>query len=100
MLVGEVKSAERNIVGEFDIKSFPTLLVISPEHGPIKFEGKLNHDNLKSFMNKYALPSEKKVPENPPAPKVHKKEPKTGKTSFLKKNIHQGLIQALIDAFI
>jgi protein disulfide-isomerase A6 len=79
MLVGEVKSSERNIVGEYDIQSFPTLLVISPEHGHVKFEGKLNHDNLKSFMNKYALPSEKKVPGEPSTPKEPKKKAKTGK---------------------
>jgi protein disulfide-isomerase A6 len=79
MLVGEVKSSERNIVGEYDIQSFPTLLVISPEHGHVKFEGKLNHSNLKSFMNKYALPNDKKVPEEPSTPKKAKREVKTGK---------------------
>lgn len=54
--VGEVKQSEKNIVAEYGIQSFPTLLVVTPEHGAVKFEGKLNRDSLKSFMEKYALP--------------------------------------------
>ncbi|CAO3673653.1 unnamed protein product [Rhizopus microsporus] len=57
MLVGEVKQSEKNIVSEFNIQSFPTLVVISPEHGTVQFEGKLKRDTLKSFLEKYALES-------------------------------------------
>ncbi|KAI8977179.1 hypothetical protein BDF20DRAFT_873406 [Mycotypha africana] len=60
MLVGEVKHSEKNIIDEFEVQSFPTLLVFSPEHGAIKFEGKLNRDNLKTFMEKYALSAKDK----------------------------------------
>lgn len=56
MAVGEVKQSEKNIIAEYGVASFPTLLVISPEHGVVKFEGKLSRDSLKSFMEKYALP--------------------------------------------
>lgn len=56
MAVGEVKQNEKNIVAEYGIQSFPTLLVITPEHGTVKFEGKLNKDSLKAFLEKYALP--------------------------------------------
>lgn len=57
MLVGEVKQSEKNIVSEFNIQSFPTLVVISPEYGTVQFEGKLKRDTLKSFLEKYALES-------------------------------------------
>lgn len=57
LLVGEVKQSEKNIVSEFNIQSFPTLIVISPEHGTVQFEGKLKRDTLKSFLEKYALGS-------------------------------------------
>ncbi|GAN02072.1 thioredoxin domain containing protein [Mucor ambiguus] len=70
MLTGEVKQSERNIVSEYGIESFPTLLIVSPEHGTVKFEGKLNRENLKSFMEKYALPSDKKSPPPPPQKKA------------------------------
>lgn len=55
MLVGEVKASEKNIVAEFGIRSFPTLVVLSPEHGSIPFEGPLKREALKSFMEQYAL---------------------------------------------
>ncbi|KAI8331820.1 hypothetical protein EDC96DRAFT_548709 [Choanephora cucurbitarum] len=74
MLVGEVKSSEKNIIAEFGIQSFPTLLVISPEHGSVQFEGKLNHQNLKEFMKKYALSSPSS--EKQPPVKSAVKEPK------------------------
>ncbi|PHZ07997.1 thioredoxin-domain-containing protein [Rhizopus microsporus ATCC 52813] len=57
LLMGEVKQSEKNIVNEFNIQSFPTLAVISPEHGTVQFEGKLKRDALKSFLEKYALKS-------------------------------------------
>ncbi|CEP12011.1 hypothetical protein [Parasitella parasitica] len=67
MLVGEVKQSERNIVAEYGIESFPTLLVISPKHGIVTFDGKLNRDNLKTFMEKHALPKDKKNTSHPAA---------------------------------
>ncbi|KAG1080510.1 hypothetical protein G6F42_023324 [Rhizopus arrhizus] len=70
MLTGEVKQSERNIVSEYGVESFPTLLIVSPEHGTVKFEGKLNRENLKAFMEKYALPSDKKSPPSPPPKKA------------------------------
>lgn len=80
MLVGEVKHSEKNIVAEFGIQSFPTLIVISPEDGPVKFEGKLNQENLKKFLNTYALPETKKKSEKPSSPKAEPK--KKGKYSL------------------
>ncbi|GAA5813602.1 hypothetical protein MFLAVUS_007085 [Mucor flavus] len=56
MAVGEVKHSEKNIVAEYGVNSFPTLLVITPDQGVVKFEGKLNRDSLKKFMEEYALP--------------------------------------------
>ncbi|KAL9541070.1 hypothetical protein PS6_010476 [Mucor atramentarius] len=70
MLTGEVKQSERNIVSEYGVESFPTLLIVSPEHGTVRFEGKLNRENLKAFMEKYALPSDKKSPPSPPPKKA------------------------------
>ncbi|KAG0741012.1 hypothetical protein G6F62_006851 [Rhizopus arrhizus] len=63
MLVGEVKESERNIVAEFGIRSFPTLVVLSPEHGSIQFEGALKREALKSFMEQYALKKGEKKTE-------------------------------------
>ncbi|RCI04919.1 protein disulfide isomerase (PDI) protein, partial [Rhizopus stolonifer] len=77
ILVGEVKSSEKNIVAEFGIQSFPTLLVISPEHGPVKFDGKLNHQNLKSFMQKYASPSSQEQPPLEQPKKIKQLKPVT-----------------------
>ncbi|KAK4512730.1 uncharacterized protein ATC70_003436 [Mucor velutinosus] len=76
MLTGEVKQSERNIVSEYGVESFPTLLIISPEHGTVRFEGKLNRENLKAFMEKYALPSDKKSPPSPPPQKKATEIPK------------------------
>lgn len=86
MAVGEVKHTEKNIVAEYGIQSFPTLLVISPEDGIVKFEGKLNRDSLKTFLSKYALPpidknakyAQQEKSSKPSTPKP-KKEPKRGK---------------------
>ncbi|CAO3625508.1 unnamed protein product [Mucor hiemalis] len=83
MAVGEVKHTEKSIVAEYDIQSFPTLLVISPEDGIVKFDGKLNRDSLKTFLTKYALPpidknakyAEQEKSSKPSSPKP-KKEPK------------------------
>lgn len=85
MLAGEVKQSERNIVSEYGVESFPTLLIVSPEHGTVKFEGKLNRDNLKAFMEKYALPSDKKTPPPPPPPSQKKA------TEAPKKKAKQGM---------
>lgn len=86
MAVGEVKHTEKSIVAEYDIQSFPTLLVISPEDGIVKFDGKLNRDSLKTFLTKYALPpidknakyAEQEKSSKPSSP-IPKKEPKKGK---------------------
>ncbi|KAI8884984.1 thioredoxin-domain-containing protein [Backusella circina FSU 941] len=59
LLVGEVKQSEKSILAEYNVDTFPTLLVIHPEQGVIKFEGKLKRDSLKEFMEKYALPGTK-----------------------------------------
>ncbi|KAI7906435.1 uncharacterized protein BX663DRAFT_427969 [Cokeromyces recurvatus] len=78
LLVGEVKHSEKNIIKEFNIQSFPTLVVISPEHGILKYEGKLNHESIKAFLNKHALPKNQKKPEpvsSKSSPK-QQKEPK------------------------
>ncbi|KAG1469943.1 hypothetical protein G6F56_002964 [Rhizopus delemar] len=74
MLVGEVKQSEKNIAAEFDVQSFPTLVVLSPEHGVVRFEGKLNRDSLKSFLDQYALKKAEKIKqEKKPEKKVIKK---------------------------
>lgn len=90
MLTGEVKQSERNIVSEYGVESFPTLLIVSPEHGTVKFEGKLNRENLKAFMEKYALPSDKTSPPSPPPKKAAeppKRKAKEGKKRNCKRNI-------------
>ena len=56
MSAGEVKHTEKSILSEYDVQSFPTLLVVSPKDGIVKFDGKLKRDSLKSFLEKYALP--------------------------------------------
>lgn len=87
MLTGEVKQSERNIVSEYGVESFPTLLIVSPEHGTVKFEGKLNRDNLKAFMEKYALPSDKKSPPSPPPQKKATEAPKKAKQGMYEKKL-------------
>ncbi len=91
MAIGEVKHTEKNIVAEYGIESFPTLLVISPKDGVVKFEGKLNRDSLKAFLDKYALPpidknakyaeQEKASKNSPPQPKKEA-APKKGKNKI------------------
>lgn len=86
MAVGEVKQSEKNIVAEYGIESFPTLIVISPTEGTVKFEGKLNRESLKKFMEKYALPpvdKKAKTAKSSSPPPVPKKEvKKKGKFFF------------------
>lgn len=80
MAVGEVKQSEKNIVAEYGVESFPTLIVISPTEGAVKFEGKLNRDSLKKFMENYALPpidknaKYAKPSQTPPKPKKESKK--------------------------
>lgn len=59
LLVGEVKESEKSILAEYNVDTFPTLLVIHPEQGIVKFDGKLKRDSLKEFLEKYALPATK-----------------------------------------
>ncbi|KAI9025105.1 hypothetical protein CLU79DRAFT_746284 [Phycomyces nitens] len=75
MLMGEVKKSEKDVMEIFGVQSFPTLVVITPENGSIKYDGKLKHEALHEFLNEHALaaeptkkPQEKKTAEKAPAP--------------------------------
>ncbi|KAI9491047.1 hypothetical protein BDB00DRAFT_834980 [Zychaea mexicana] len=82
MLVGEVKKAEKDLVTEYGVSSFPTLFVASPTAGHVAYQGKLKHEPLAAFLNEHALPAKQKKtsskkakatePEVPPAPKEEK----------------------------
>ncbi|KAL0088345.1 hypothetical protein J3Q64DRAFT_1725209 [Phycomyces blakesleeanus] len=66
MLMGEVKKSEKDVMEIFGVQSFPTLVVITPENGSIKYDGKLKHEALHNFLSKYALaaePTQKKPQE-------------------------------------
>lgn len=56
MLVGEVKKAEKDIVKAFGIKSYPTLVVLSPTEGIVQYTGKMKREPLYEFIGQYALP--------------------------------------------
>lgn len=87
MLVGEVKKYEKDLVSQFGIQSFPTLYVISPEHGHVLYDGKLKREPLTEFLETYALKAtkskgkqaKKETKEDTKAEK--KEEPRQGKPS-------------------
>lgn len=56
MLVGEVKKAEKDIVKAFGIKSYPTLLILTPTDGVVQYTGKMKREPLYEFLEQYALP--------------------------------------------
>ncbi|KAG0166587.1 protein disulfide isomerase (PDI) protein [Apophysomyces sp. BC1034] len=69
MLLGEVKKSEKAVLDMFGIQSFPTLLVISPEAGHVKYEDKLKYQALHAFLDSHALPKqngEKAKPKDEP----------------------------------
>jgi protein disulfide-isomerase A6 len=57
MLFGEVKSSVKKAVNEFGVKTFPTLIVLTPESGAIAYDGKLKHKALYEFLDLHALPA-------------------------------------------
>ncbi|KAI9323354.1 thioredoxin-like protein [Dichotomocladium elegans] len=72
MLVGEVKKAEKALIKEYNVKSYPTLFITSPEAGHVSYEGKMKREALFEFFEKYALPasptSEEGKKKSKPAP--------------------------------
>ncbi|KAI9267972.1 hypothetical protein BDA99DRAFT_504531 [Phascolomyces articulosus] len=73
MLVGEVKKAEKTLVKEYGITSFPTLFVASPTAGHVEYKGKLKYEPLSAFLSEYALPAKEKKSSS-------KKEKKTAES--------------------
>ncbi|ORZ03680.1 hypothetical protein BCR43DRAFT_483775 [Syncephalastrum racemosum] len=59
MLVGEVKKYEKDLVSLFGIQTFPTLYVISPEHGHVVYDGKQKREPLTEFLEAHALKATK-----------------------------------------
>ena len=52
---GEIRQTEKELIQEFNIKTFPTLLVLlDPETKEVEnFNSELKYDNIKKFLNKY-----------------------------------------------
>ncbi|KAF7722282.1 protein disulfide isomerase (PDI) protein [Apophysomyces ossiformis] len=65
MLLGEVKKSEKEVLNMFDIQTFPTLLVISPEAGLVEYDGKLKYDALYAFLDSHSLPKQNRKTEHP-----------------------------------
>jgi len=62
------------LVEKFQVKSFPTLLVIKlGEEHPVKYDDKLNSEDLIKFLNPFAKPKQQQQQQQqqqqPPAPK-------------------------------
>lgn len=56
---GEIRQSEKELVDKFDVKKFPTVMVLSePEsYKGISYDGALNRDNLEKFLNQFAYQS-------------------------------------------
>jgi curved DNA-binding protein CbpA len=53
---GEIRPSERELVDQFGVKNFPTVMVLSePEaYKGITYDGPLNRDSLEKFLNQFA----------------------------------------------
>ncbi len=60
--LGEIRQTEKELTQRFDVKAFPTVLVISDgeNYKGIKYEGVLTRDAMEKFLNQYAYSTNKK----------------------------------------
>jgi protein disulfide-isomerase A6 len=72
MELGEAKHNDKALVEKYNVKDFPTLLVLKDGAEPIKFEGKLGHQLLTKFLEPHAAPKKEQPP--PASDKGAKKE--------------------------
>jgi len=59
---GEIRQSEKELAQRFDIKAFPSVLVISDgeNYKGVKYEGALTRDALEKLLNQYAYTPKKK----------------------------------------
>jgi curved DNA-binding protein CbpA len=59
---GEIRQSEKELVQRFEVKNFPSVLIISDgeNYKGVKYEGALTRDALEKFLNQYAYSSKKK----------------------------------------
>jgi len=59
---GEIRQNEKELAQRFEVKVFPTVLVISDgeNYKGVKYDGALNRDTLEKFLNQYAYSTKKK----------------------------------------
>jgi protein disulfide-isomerase A6 len=51
---GEIKDTEKSLIEKYDIKKFPTLLVITPSNEQKNYEGELNYKQLVKFLKPFS----------------------------------------------
>jgi len=68
LLLGEVRNTQKEIVEQFDVSTFPTLVVIKENEEREVFQGKINYENLLSFLTPFALPPKQTASDTKPTP--------------------------------
>ena len=56
LIFGEVKQTEKDLIELYNVKSFPSLIVVLDEEKNKKnvYKGKITYENIKSYLSKYA----------------------------------------------
>ncbi|KAJ3058417.1 protein disulfide isomerase (PDI) protein, partial [Quaeritorhiza haematococci] len=81
MVLGEIRSSEKETLSKLDASEFPSVYVIPKgEETPVKYDGAMKHAALTKFFDKYAEPAKKKkVGKEEKKVKEEKKEKKEEK---------------------
>jgi len=75
LLFGEIKHTEKSLVNQYNVKSFPAVLVVKPsESQPISFNDKISPENLLKFLNEHAPPKQRKTSQPPPESQKSKQQ--------------------------
>jgi len=71
---GEVRKTHTQLVKEFSVETFPTIMVIKVDGEQVVYGGKMDHSSLMQFLTPFALPSTSSQKSPPPEQQQKKEE--------------------------
>eukprot|EP01103_Thecamoeba_quadrilineata_P002305 TRINITY_DN12281_c0_g1_i1.p1 TRINITY_DN12281_c0_g1~~TRINITY_DN12281_c0_g1_i1.p1 ORF type:complete len:402 (-),score=85.36 TRINITY_DN12281_c0_g1_i1:45-1226(-) len=69
LLFGEVKKAQKQVVEQHEITSFPSIIVLTKTGERVDYKGKIDRAELHSFLDEHAIPKLKPKTSTPPPKK-------------------------------
>lgn len=59
LLFGEIRSSEKDLIKEYDVKDMPAVVVVTKDGEKVNYSGLMKSEGLTKFLEEYALPLKK-----------------------------------------